>query len=197
MDINPEIKEIGKLTDSSPVEKNLVKNIIKFLGGEQSPLRDRFSLSNRYEIENIKSNLLIGLLEKNEEEAENVINSVLESIKDQDNIQRPVFYYLIIRELNSPEKRLNNIHPGEVLLEEFLEPMHISAYRLSKDIGVPQTRISMILKGERGITADTALRLSKYFGTSSKFWLGLQNDYDLEESKKNNILDLVRIKKCA
>ncbi len=79
--------------------------------------------------------------------------------------------------------RLKNIHPGEVLLEEFLQPMGISAYKLSKDVGIPQTRTSMIIKGNRRVTADTALRLSKYFGTSAKFWLGLQNDFDLEEEK--------------
>ena len=79
--------------------------------------------------------------------------------------------------------KLKNIQPGEVLMEEFLKPMGISAYRLSKDIGIPQTRTSLILKGIRRITADTALRLSKYFGTSAKFWLGLQNDYDLEEEQ--------------
>ena len=77
--------------------------------------------------------------------------------------------------------KLENIHPGEVLLEEFLKPLKISAYRLSKDIGIPQTRVSEILKGRRRITADTALRLSKYFGTSAKFWLGLQDDFDIEE----------------
>ena len=77
--------------------------------------------------------------------------------------------------------RLANIHPGEILLEEFLKPLEITAYRLSKSIGIPQTRTSQIIKGKRGITADTALRLSKYFGTSPKFWLGLQDDYDLEE----------------
>jgi addiction module HigA family antidote len=77
--------------------------------------------------------------------------------------------------------RLSNVHPGEILLEEFLKPMEITAYRLSKSIGIPQTRTSQIIKGKRGITADTALRLSKYFGTSPKFWLGLQDDYDLEE----------------
>ena len=76
---------------------------------------------------------------------------------------------------------LNNIHPGEILEEEFLKPMGITAYKLSKAIGVPQTRTSQILKGRRRITADTALRLSKFFGTSSKFWLGLQNDFDIEE----------------
>jgi antitoxin HigA-1 len=73
---------------------------------------------------------------------------------------------------------LRNIHPGEVLMEEFLIPLEISAYRLSKDIGIPQTRISEIVKGKRRITADTALRLSQYFGNSAKFWLGLQDDYD-------------------
>lgn len=77
--------------------------------------------------------------------------------------------------------RLANIHPGEILLEEFLKPMEITAYRLSKSIGIPQTRTSQIIKGKRGITADTALRFAKFFGTSPKFWLGLQDDYDLEE----------------
>ena len=85
-------------------------------------------------------------------------------------------------------KKLPNIHPGEVLLEEFLIPMEISQYRLSKDLKIPQTRISQIVKGNRRITADTALRLSKYFGTSAKFWLGLQDDYDLEEYN-NKLLD--------
>ena len=80
---------------------------------------------------------------------------------------------------------LANVHPREVLSEEFLKPMNISAYKLSKDIGIPQTRTSAILKGERGITADTALRLSLYFGNSPKFWLGLQDDYDIEETMKN------------
>jgi addiction module HigA family antidote len=78
-------------------------------------------------------------------------------------------------------KKLKNIHPGEILQEEFLNPLELSAYRLSKDIGIPQTRISEILKGNRRITADTALRLSKYFGNSAKFWLGLQDDFDIEE----------------
>ena len=82
-------------------------------------------------------------------------------------------------------KKLRNIHPGEVLLEEFLLPLNISAYRLSKDIGIPQTRISEILKSNRRITADTALRLSIYFGNSPKFWLGLQDDYDIEEEQSS------------
>jgi addiction module HigA family antidote len=92
-------------------------------------------------------------------------------------------------------EKLSNIHPGEILLEEFLKPLNISAYRLSKDIGIPQTRTSEIIKGNRSITADTALRLSYYFGNSAKFWLGLQNDYDLEEEKKIKSRDLKRIKR--
>lgn len=90
--------------------------------------------------------------------------------------------------------QLQNIHPGEILLEEFLQPLGISAYRLSKDLDIPQTRISEILKGNRRITADTALRLSKYFGNSAKFWLGLQDDYDLEEERKEKraSLDAIR-----
>jgi addiction module HigA family antidote len=78
-------------------------------------------------------------------------------------------------------KKLKNIHPGEVLQQEFLLPLEVSAYRLSKDIGIPQTRVSEIIKGNRRITADTALRLAQYFGTTAKFWLGLQDDYDIEE----------------
>ena len=90
-------------------------------------------------------------------------------------------------------ENLRNIHPGEVLKEEFLEPLGITAYRLSKETFIPQTRVSEILKGNRRITADTALRLSKYLGTSAKFWLGLQDDYDLEEesiSKKQNFKNI-------
>ena len=78
--------------------------------------------------------------------------------------------------------KLKNIHPGEILSEEFLVPYNITAYKLAKDIEIPQTRISQILKGNRRITADTALRLSKYFGNSAKFWLGLQDDFDIEEA---------------
>ncbi|MHA6800462.1 HigA family addiction module antitoxin [Bounagaea algeriensis] len=74
-------------------------------------------------------------------------------------------------------------HPGVLLREEFLEPMGISEYRLAQDIGVPQTRISAITKGKRSITADTALRLSRYFGMSEGFWTGLQADYDREVAK--------------
>ena len=81
-------------------------------------------------------------------------------------------------------KKLRNVHPGEILLEEFLIPLGISAYKLSKDTNIPQTRISAIIKGNRRITADTALRFSKYFGNSAKFWLGLQDDFDIEEENR-------------
>ena len=90
--------------------------------------------------------------------------------------------------------RLDNIHPGEILLEEFLLPLKITAYRLSKSLKIPQTRVSQIIKGKRRITADTALRLSKFFGNSAKFWLGLQDDYDIEEGKLNKQNDLDEIK---
>ncbi len=92
-------------------------------------------------------------------------------------------------------EKLDNVHPGEILLEEFLIPMNISAYRLSKDTEIPQTRISQIIKGKRRITADTALRLSSYFGNSAKFWLGLQDDYDIEEERAQNKEVLIRISK--
>ena len=80
-------------------------------------------------------------------------------------------------------EKLKNIHPGEILKEEFLIPLKITAYRLSKETFVPQTRLSEIIKCNRRISADTALRLSKFFGNSAKFWLGLQDDYDLEEEQ--------------
>jgi antitoxin HigA-1 len=80
-------------------------------------------------------------------------------------------------------ERLPNIHPGEVLKEEFLDPMGITAYRLAKDTGIPQTRVSEIIKGRRRVTTDTALRLGKYFGMSARFWLGLQDDFDIEEQE--------------
>ena len=92
-------------------------------------------------------------------------------------------------------EKLPNVHPGEVLNVEFLEPLKISAYRLSKDLKIPQTRISEIIKGRRRITADTALRLSKYFGNSAKFWLGLQDDYDIEEERDKKKAGLEEIKK--
>lgn len=97
-------------------------------------------------------------------------------------------------------KTLDNIHPGEVLKEEFLIPLEISAYRLAKDLSIPQTRISEILKGKRRISADTALRLGKYFGNSAKFWLGLQDDFDIEEQlllKEKELENIEKLKKNA
>lgn len=79
--------------------------------------------------------------------------------------------------------RLPNIHPGEILLEEFLQPLGLSQTRLAKELGVPPRRINEIVLGKRSITPDTALRLARYFGTSERFWLGLQTDYDLEETQ--------------
>ena len=81
-------------------------------------------------------------------------------------------------------KRLRNIHPGEVLLEEFLTPMDLSQNAIARAIGVPPRRVNEIVLGKRGITADTAIRLAKYFGTSEQFWMGLQADYDLEEARR-------------
>jgi addiction module HigA family antidote len=79
--------------------------------------------------------------------------------------------------------RLPSIHPGEVLREEFLEPLGLTAYQLAKTIGVEQTRVSEILHGKRGITADTALRLARFFGTSAQMWMNLQSRYELEEAQ--------------
>jgi antitoxin HigA-1 len=80
-------------------------------------------------------------------------------------------------------RKIGNIHPGEILQEDFLGPLHLSQYRVSKDIKVPPRRINEIVLGKRAITADTALRLSKYFGTSPQFWLNLQSHFDLENEK--------------
>lgn len=81
-------------------------------------------------------------------------------------------------------KKLTNIHPGEVLFEEFLIPMGISQNRLARDIAVPPRRINEIVHGKRSVTADTALRLARYFGTSEQFWMGLQTDYELENARE-------------
>ena len=83
-------------------------------------------------------------------------------------------------------KKLNNVHPGEILHKDFLEPMNITPYALAKAIGVDQTRISQLIKGKRSFSADTALRLSKYFETSAEFWLNAQVRYDLEEEREHN-----------
>jgi addiction module HigA family antidote len=90
-------------------------------------------------------------------------------------------------------KNLNNLHTGEIIQEEFLIPLEISAYRLSQSTSIPQTRISEIIKGRRRITADTALRLSLFFGNSDMFWLGLQNDYDVEMVQKKQGKELQKI----
>jgi addiction module HigA family antidote len=90
--------------------------------------------------------------------------------------------------------KLKNIHPGEILAEEFLKPFNITAYKLARDIEIPQTRISEILRGNRRITADTALRLSKYFGNSAKFWLGVQDDFDIEAEITAKSTELKSIK---
>jgi addiction module HigA family antidote len=93
--------------------------------------------------------------------------------------------------------RLPNIHPGEVLLEEFLKPMGISQNKIARDIGVPPRRINEIVQGKRAITADTALRLAKYFDMSESFWMGLQADYDLENVRKDLGKRLERISRYA
>lgn len=93
-------------------------------------------------------------------------------------------------------KRLPNIHPGEVLLEEFLEPMEISQNALARATGVPPRRINEIVLGKRALTADTALRLAAFFGTSEGFWLGLQADYDLEEARLGMSKELLRVEQA-
>ena len=90
-------------------------------------------------------------------------------------------------------EKLRNTTPGEILLEEFLIPMKISQYRLSKDLSITQTRVSEIVKGNRRITADTAVRLSAYFGNSAKFWLGIQDDYDIENELIEKSVELGKI----
>lgn len=91
-------------------------------------------------------------------------------------------------------EKLPHIHPGEILHQEFLLPMNISAYRLAKDTGIPQTRISQIMKGKRNITADTAIRFSLFFGNSVKFWLGIQDDYDVRTIMEEKSEEFDRIK---
>jgi antitoxin HigA-1 len=92
-------------------------------------------------------------------------------------------------------EKLPNIHPGEILNEEFLIPLQITPYRLAKETNIPQTRISEIIKGNRRITADTALRLSQFFGNSAKFWLGLQDDFDIENELNEKQEELGHIKR--
>lgn len=92
-------------------------------------------------------------------------------------------------------EKLKNITPGEILLEEFLIPLEITQYRLAKELLIPATRVAEIIKGNRRITADTALRLSLYFGNSSKFWLGIQNDYDIENENSLKVKEFSLIKR--
>ena len=94
-------------------------------------------------------------------------------------------------------EKINTITTGEILLEEFIKPLKISAYRLAKDTGMPATRVSQILKGKRKITAGTALRLSKYFGNSADFWMGIQDEYDLREEMQRIGDELNRIPKAV
>jgi addiction module HigA family antidote len=94
-------------------------------------------------------------------------------------------------------EKLPNIHPGEILNEEFLIPLNITAYRLAKETNIPQTRLSEIIKGNRRITADTALRLSIFFGNTAKFWLGLQDDYDIENELNDKAKEFQSIKAFA
>ena len=94
-------------------------------------------------------------------------------------------------------KTLPNIHPGEVLLEEFLKPLEISQNRLARAMGVPPRRINEIVHGKRAVSADTALRLSRALGTSEQFWMGLQADYDLEEARKAAQDELNKVENIA
>jgi addiction module HigA family antidote len=89
--------------------------------------------------------------------------------------------------------KIPNITPGEILLEEFLKPFNVSAYRLAKETRIPATRISQILKGNRKISVDTALRFSRFFGNSADFWLGIQNEYDLREERLSIQVELEKI----
>jgi addiction module HigA family antidote len=93
--------------------------------------------------------------------------------------------------------KMPNIHPGEILLEEFLKPMGITAYRLAKETNIDQTRVSEIIKGKRSVSVDTALRFSKYFGNSPEFWINIQIHYDLEEKKNILKKELRKIKRLS
>lgn len=94
-------------------------------------------------------------------------------------------------------RKFSPVHPGRILKEELMDPLGITAYRLAKDIGVPAPRIYEIVRGQRAITADTALRLSKYFGTSDRFWMSLQAQYDLELEKDRLASELQKISAVA
>jgi addiction module HigA family antidote len=100
---------------------------------------------------------------------------------------------ITLREMTTMTK-MQNIHPGEILLEEFLKPMGLTAYRLSKETGVPQTRIGEIIRGKRNISVATALRLARFFGNSPEFWINLQNHFEIEEKRKLIDKELKNIK---
>ena len=91
-------------------------------------------------------------------------------------------------------EKIPNIHPGEILWEDFLKPMNITAYRLAKETRIDQTRISEIIKGKRGISIDTALRFAKFFGNSAEFWINIQTHYELEEKESTLAIELEKIK---
>ena len=94
-------------------------------------------------------------------------------------------------------KKIKNIHPGEILREEFMEPLNLSSYRVAKETKIQATRINQIVHEKRGISPDTALRLSKYFGNSAEFWLGLQIEYELREKRAEIQKELTEIKQYA
>ncbi len=96
-----------------------------------------------------------------------------------------------------PTRRLPNVHPGEVLLDDFLKPLGLSQYRLAGDLGIPESRVSEIVRGARGVTADTALRLARYFGTSHELWLNLQDRYDVEETQRAKHHEIEKIRPYA
>ncbi|MGA2051944.1 MAG: HigA family addiction module antitoxin, partial [Opitutales bacterium] len=98
---------------------------------------------------------------------------------------------------SSPSRRLPNVHPGEVLLEDFLKPLGLSQYRLAADLGIPESRVSEIVRGARGVTADTALRLARYFRTSHELWLNLQDRYDVEETQRAKHREIEKIRPHA
>jgi addiction module HigA family antidote len=104
---------------------------------------------------------------------------------------------LIITEVRNMNKELANIHPGEILLEDFLKPMQLTAYKLAQNTLIDQKRISEIIHGRRSITADTALRFSKFFGNSAEFWLSIQAHYDLELKQIELKKELKEIKKYS
>lgn len=99
----------------------------------------------------------------------------------------------MIKEVDTMNERIEPIHPGEILQVDFLIPMNISAYKLAKEIFIDQTRISEIIKGKRSITVDTALRFSKFFGTSPEFWINIQNQFDMENKKEEIAQELIKI----